>query len=199
MQAPDYSKRHPTYKTLQNQPPNIIPEEELVVRLRARDTSAMSVLYDMYSPALFGVVVQVVKEEETAEDVLQEAFVKIWSSFQSYDSSKGRLFTWMLNICRNLAIDKIRSKQYRVSQKTNELSASTQEKYGAAGFKPEHIGLREVTEKLSPEQKQIIDLMYFEGLTQSEIAEEFNIPLGTVKTRARSAIKRLGKLFKGRE
>ena len=159
----------------------------------------MSVLYDMYSPALFGVVLQIIKEEETAEDVLQEAFIKIWSSFQSYDASRGRLFTWMINICRNLAIDKIRSKQYRVSQKTNEMPASLRATYGTAGFKPEHIGLREVTEKLRPEQKQIIDLMYFEGLTQSEIAEEFNIPLGTVKTRARSAIKTLGKLFKGRE
>ncbi|WP_162056235.1 RNA polymerase sigma factor [Pontibacter pamirensis] len=184
---------------MQNQPTKNNTEEELVARLRSQDTSAVSVLYDMYSPTLFGVVLQIVKEEETAEDVLQEAFVKIWSSFQSYDSSKGRLFTWMINICRNLAIDKIRSKQYRVSQKTNEMPASLRATYGSDGFKPEHIGLREVTEKLNPDQKQIIDLMYFEGLTQSEIAEEFNIPLGTVKTRARSAIKTLGKLFRERE
>ena len=169
-----------------------------MARLRAQDASAMSVLYDMYSPALFGVVLQIVKEEETAEDVLQEAFVKIWGSFQSYDAAKGRLFTWMINVCRNLAIDKIRSKQYRVSQKTREIPASPRAIYGAVGFKPEHIGIREVTESLSPEQKQIIDLMYFEGMTQSEIAEEYNIPLGTVKTRARSAMKALGKLFKGR-
>lgn len=184
---------------MQNQPTKIIPEEELVARLRSQDSSAVSVLYDMYSPALFGVVLQIVKEEETAEDVLQEAFVKIWNSFQSYDDSKGRLFTWMINVCRNLAIDKIRSKQYRVSQKTKEIPASPRAIYGSGSFKPEHIGIREITEKLNPEQKQIIDLMYFEGLTQSEIAEEFNIPLGTVKTRARSAIKTLGKLFKGRE
>ncbi|GAB3532346.1 sigma-70 family RNA polymerase sigma factor [Pontibacter brevis] len=184
---------------MQNQPTKTITEEELVARLRSQDASAVSLLYDMYSPTLFGVVLQIIKEEETAEDVLQEAFVKIWSSFQSYDASKGRLFTWMINICRNLAIDKIRSKQYRVSQKTNEIPASPRAIHGSSEFKPEHIGLREVTEKLSPEQKQIIDLMYFEGLTQSEIAEEFSIPLGTVKTRARSAIKTLGKLFKGRE
>ncbi|GAA4438310.1 sigma-70 family RNA polymerase sigma factor [Pontibacter saemangeumensis] len=184
---------------MQNQPTKIIPEEELVARLRAQDPSAVSVLYDMYSPTLFGVILQIVKEEDTAEDVLQEAFVKIWGSFQSYDSSKGRLFTWMINVCRNLAIDKIRSKQYRVSQNTRDIPASPRAIYGSVGFKPEHIGIREVTERLNPEQKQIIDLMYFEGMTQSEIAEEFNIPLGTVKTRARSAIKTLGKLFKGRE
>nr|WP_262918119.1 sigma-70 family RNA polymerase sigma factor [Pontibacter sp. E15-1] len=171
----------------------------MILRLRSQDASAVSVLYDMYSPTLFGVVLQIVKEDETAEDVLQEAFVKIWSSFQSYDSSKGRLFTWMINVCRNLAIDKIRSKQYRVSQKTREIPTAPRAVYGTSSFKPEHIGLREITERLSPEQKQIIDLMYFEGLTQSEISEEFDIPLGTVKTRARSAIKTLGKLFKGRD
>ncbi|MCJ8167507.1 sigma-70 family RNA polymerase sigma factor [Pontibacter sp. E15-1] len=184
---------------MQNQPIKTISEEELILRLRSQDASAVSVLYDMYSPTLFGVVLQIVKEDETAEDVLQEAFVKIWSSFQSYDSSKGRLFTWMINVCRNLAIDKIRSKQYRVSQKTREIPTAPRAVYGTSSFKPEHIGLREITERLSPEQKQIIDLMYFEGLTQSEISEEFDIPLGTVKTRARSAIKTLGKLFKGRD
>ncbi len=153
----------------------------------------------MYSAALYGVVLQIVKVEETAEDVLQEAFVKIWNSFPSYDESKGRLFTWMINICRNLAIDKIRSKQHRVSLRTKEIPTSPRADFGADAFRPEHIGVREITQNLSPEQKQVIDLMYFEGMTQSEIAEEFGIPLGTVKTRARSAIKVLGKLFKGRD
>ncbi len=176
-----------------------ITEEELVERLRAQDTKAVSMLYDMYSATLYGVILQIVKVEETAEDVLQESFVKIWNSFQSYDASKGRLFTWMINICRNQSIDKIRSKQHRVSLKTKEIPASPKADFGSDSFKPDHIGVREITEKLHPDQKQIIDLMYFEGMTQSEIAEEYNLPLGTVKTRARSAIKVLGKLFKGRE
>jgi RNA polymerase sigma-70 factor (ECF subfamily) len=184
-------------KALTNQPAHTISEETLIARLRANDSAAVSLLYDMYSSALYGVVLQIVKVEEVAEDVLQEAFIKIWHSFHSYDESKGRLFTWMINVCRNLAIDKIRSKQYRVSEATKELSSSSKAAYGSDSFKPEHIGVREITEKLSPEQKQIIDLMYFEGMTQSEIAEEYDIPLGTVKTRARSAIKVLGKLFKG--
>lgn len=176
-----------------------LSEEELVERLRAQDTQAVSVLYDMYSATLYGVILQIVKIEETAEDVLQESFVKIWNSFESYDSSKGRLFTWMINICRNQAIDKIRSKQHRVSQRTKDIPTSPRASFGSDSFKPEHIGVRDITEKLQPEQKQIIDLMYFEGMTQSEIAEAYDIPLGTVKTRARSAIKVLGKLFKGRE
>ncbi|WP_233555664.1 RNA polymerase sigma factor [Pontibacter oryzae] len=184
---------------MQEQKLHKITEEELIARLQSGDAKAMSVLYDMYSATLFGVVMQIVKVEETAEDVLQEAFVKIWNSFQSYDAGKGRLFTWMINICRNLAIDKIRSKQHRVSLQTRDIPASPRADMGSDNFKPEHIGLREITEKLNPEQKQIIDLMYFEGMTQTEIADEYQIPLGTVKTRARSAIKTLVKLFKGRE
>lgn len=184
---------------LQNNKLNITTEEDLIARLQAQDANAVSQLYDMYSAALYGVVLQIVKVEETAEDVLQEAFVKIWSSFHSYDPSKGRLFTWMINICRNLAIDKIRSKQHRVSQVTDDIAHPSRAEFGSESFNPEHIGLKEITERLNPDQKQIIDLMYFGGMTQSEIAEEFSIPLGTVKTRARSAIKTLGKLFKGRE
>jgi RNA polymerase sigma factor (sigma-70 family) len=184
---------------LTDQIKHIISEDELVSRLRARDSKALSILYDMYSATLYGVILQIVKVEETSEDVLQEAFVKIWNSFESYDAAKGRLFTWMINICRNLSIDKIRSKQYRVSQRTDDIDHPSRADFGSESFKPDHIGIKEITERLNPEQKQIIDLMYFQGMTQSEIAEEFSIPLGTVKTRARSAIKTLGKLFKGSE
>lgn len=174
-----------------------ISEDALVDRLRTQDNSAISLLYDMYSTTLYGVILQIVKVEEIAEDVLQEAFLKIWKSFDSYDAEKGRLFTWMINICRNLAIDKVRSKEYRMKVSTDTLSSNGQSFYSIQTFNPDHIGVREVVDKLSPDQKQIIDLMYFEGLTQSEIADEYNIPLGTVKTRARSAVKMLSKLFKG--
>lgn len=174
-----------------------ISEEALVARLRSRDSSAVSVLYDMYSPTLFGVILQIVKTEEIAEDVLQEAFLKIWKSFDSYNAEKGKLFTWMINICRNLAIDKIRSKEFRMKVSTDSIQHNGQVGYQTSSFNTDHIGIREVVDKLHPDQKQIIDLMYFEGLTQSEIADEYNIPLGTVKTRARSAVKILSKLFKG--
>ncbi|WP_276496272.1 RNA polymerase sigma factor [Pontibacter litorisediminis] len=178
------------------QPLKKLSEQELIARLRARDTTAMDVLYDMYSPTLYGVVLQIVKVEETAEDVLQEALLKIWNSFDKYDASKGRLFTWMLNICRNLAIDMIRSKHYRVKNKTDDIQTSVLGLSDDA-FKPEHIDIRDIVSTLNPDQKQVIDLMYFKGLSQSEIADSYNIPLGTVKTRARSAVKILAKFFKG--
>ncbi len=186
------------FTTLVDQSIQKLSEEALVARLRARDTAAMSVLYDMYSPTLYGVILQIVKIEETAEDVLQEALLKVWNSFLTYDESKGRLFTWMINICRNLAIDKIRSKEYRVGGLSEKISDKGNNGFVTEAFKPDHIDVREMVAKLSPDQKQIIDLMYFEGLTQTEIAEDYNIPLGTVKTRARSAIKLLSKFFNSR-
>jgi RNA polymerase sigma factor (sigma-70 family) len=176
---------------------NISSEEVLVAQLRAQDQRAISLLYRNYSAALYGVILRIVKQEEVAEDVLQESFVKIWSAFATYDAQKGRLFTWMLNISRNLAIDKIRSKQYRVSSRTQPIEDTvTTHMVSSDGIKQDHIGLKEMTERLNPDQKVIIDLMYFNGFTQSEVAEELNIPLGTVKTRARMAIKFLSKLIK---
>ncbi|WP_400191207.1 RNA polymerase sigma factor [Hymenobacter sp. B81] len=168
-----------------------------MTRLRARDESALAEFYDKYSPALYGVILRIVRREEEAEDVLQEALVKIWHSFASYDPSKGRLFTWVMNVCRNLAIDKIRSRQYRVGNRTQPLDDSPAEYTPAeATFRPEHLGLQEITRQLNPDQRQIIDLLYFGGYTQSEAAEELNLPLGTVKTRARAAIKVLSKLIR---
>ena len=173
-------------------------EAALVERLRARDQSAMTEFYDRYSGALFGVINRIVKDEEEAEDVLQEALVKIWHSMAGYDNTKGRLFTWVVNISRNLAIDKIRSRQHRVGSRTQGLddSLAAQRQAAPDTFRPEHVGLQEITSKLVPEQRQVIDLLYFGGFTQSEAAEELNLPLGTVKTRARTALKILAKLIR---
>lgn len=173
-------------------------EEELVRRLYARDEAALTVFYERYGEALYGVILRIVKAEEVAEDVLQECLVKIWNSFATYDAGRGRLYTWVLNISRNLAIDKIRSRQHRVGALTQELDGSptAQRQAAPVTFRPEHIGLQEITQKLIPEQRQIIDLLYFGGFTQSEVAEELNLPLGTVKTRARTALKVLAKLIR---
>jgi len=173
-------------------------EAALVDRLRARDQSAMTEFYDRYSAALYGVINRIVKDEDEAADVLQEALVKIWHSMAGYDHAKGRLFTWVVNISRNLAIDKIRSRQHRVGSRTQGLddSPAAQRQAAPDTFRPEHVGLQEITSKLVPEQRQVIDLLYFGGFTQSEAAEELNLPLGTVKTRARTALKILAKLIR---
>jgi RNA polymerase sigma factor (sigma-70 family) len=173
-------------------------EDELIPLLTNRDQSAFSYLYDNYSAALYGVIYKMLENRELSEDVLQEAFIKIWNNFSNFDKHKGRLFTWMLNITRNLTIDTIRSKGYKKQSKiqnsenaVNNISdkASTAETFDALGIR-KHLTL------LKNDQKQIIDLAYFGGLTQEEISKNLNIPLGTVKTKMRTAIIELRKVLK---
>jgi RNA polymerase sigma-70 factor (ECF subfamily) len=176
---------------------NIIPEDDLVSRLFKKDQQAFSYLYDNYSAALYGVIFRIVQDEETGADVLQETFVKIWNNFTLYDKTKGKLFTWMVNIARNLAIDTTRSKSYKNQGKNLELDKIVGfiDSHKSTSFNPDQIGLKALLEKLRPEQREIIDLAYFRGYTQAEIADELNIPLGTVKTRMRMAIMQLRKII----
>ena len=172
-------------------------EEELVMLLQGRDQQAFSYLYDNYAAALNGIIYRMVENRELAEDILQEAFVKIWTNFASYDTGKGRLFTWMLNITRNLTIDTLRSKGYKkqskISSDENSVSNLTGDNKVAERF--DAMGLRNQLVNLKPEQRSIIDLAYFSGYTQDEISKEMDIPLGTVKTRMRAAIIELRKML----
>jgi RNA polymerase sigma-70 factor (ECF subfamily) len=172
-------------------------EEELVMLLQRHDKQAFSYLYDNYSAALNGIIYRMVEDRELAEDILQEAFVKIWNNFPNYDTAKGRLFTWMLNITRNLTIDTLRSKGYKKQTKISgdENSVSNHADDSRMAEKFDALGLRKQLINLKPEQRSIIDLAYFGGYTQDEISREMGIPLGTVKTRMRSAIIELRKLL----
>lgn len=172
-------------------------EEELVSLLKSHDQQAFGYLYDNYAGALNGVIYRMVENKELAEDILQEAFVKIWNNFSNYDTAKGRLFTWMLNITRNLTIDTLRSKGYKKQRKisSDENSVSNVTDEGARAEKFDTIGIRKQLLSLKPEQRSIIDLAYFNGYTQDEIAKELSLPLGTVKTRMRAAITELRKLL----
>lgn len=172
-------------------------EEELVLRLRNQDQAAFSYLYDNYAAALNGVIYRMIEDTQLAEDVLQEAFIKIWNNFKQYDDSKGRLFTWMVNITRNLTIDTLRSKGYKKQQKIfrDENSVSGLKDSASGVEKFDTMGLRKQVASLKPDQKVIIDLAYFSGYTQEEISKEMGIPLGTVKTRMRSAIIELKKML----
>lgn len=177
---------------------NTYTEEELIVGMQNQDQTTFSYLYDNYAGALNGIIYKMVDDIQLAEDILQEAFLKIWNNFKQYDSTKGRLFTWMVNITRNLTIDTLRSKGYKKQQKIshNENSVSG---YKDTSFNPDRfdsMGLRKQISALKPDYKIIIDLAYFNGYTQDEISKEMGIPLGTVKTRMRSAIMELRKIIR---
>nr|WP_294944275.1 sigma-70 family RNA polymerase sigma factor [uncultured Mucilaginibacter sp.] len=174
-----------------------LTEDELVSALRNREKVAVEALYDMYSASLFGVISRIITEIPVAEDVLQETFVKIWNSFSGYSADKGRLFTWMVNIARNLAIDKIRSKDFKNQAKNHELENNVTfiDEQRNTVYKPELLGIRDLVSTLKPEQKAILELVYFKGYTHVEAAEELDVPLGTIKTRLRMAIQQLRKHF----
>ncbi len=173
-----------------------ITEEELVELLKDGDEKGLEVLYQNYSKALYNVIFQIVHSDEIAEESLQDGFLKIWKNAQSYDKSKGTIFTWMLNICRNIAIDKTRSKDYKNELKNQNIETSVNyEKDLPTQFKPEYIGLSKVVDKLKPELRDVIDMVFFKGFTQVEAAEALSIPLGTIKTRSRNAILELRKYF----
>lgn len=169
-------------------------DQQLIYRLQAQDRSAISELYDMYSSALFGVVLRIVQQRELAEQVLQDTFVKAWRNGASYDAAKGRLFTWLLNIARNTAIDATRTAHFQKSRKTDSLDTLVHSP-GGDSIHPDQIGLRDVVGRLDEKYRTLIDLVYFKGYTQEEVAEETGIPLGTVKTRLRYAINELRSIF----
>ncbi len=173
-------------------------EQELVALLKAKDNAAFNYLYDHYSGALYSIILQIIADQEMANDVLQEVFVNIWKKIDSYDTGKGRLFTWMLNVARNLSIDVIRSKAYQNSRKNQDLTdAAWAEKTGTA-LQPflDNIGLKKAVGQLKEEHRLLIDLAYFKGYTHEEIAEIEKLPLGTVKTRIRSALIQLREYLK---
>lgn len=167
-------------------------EQELVRLLQERNEDAFSYLYANYSGALYSIVLQIIQQTEIANDVLQEVFVNIFRRIDTYDASKGRLFTWMLNIARNASIDTLRSKSFQNSRKNQELSENVDSDSRTISQVTQqnidNIGVRKILENLKTEHRVLIELAYFKGYTHEEIAEIEKIPLGTVKTRIRSAL-----------
>jgi len=170
-------------------PPAATDDDVLVQRLLARDEHALRLLQTRYAKSLLGVVLRLVRDEALAQDVLQEGLLKVWLGIASYDAQRSRLFTWMARICTNQAIDALRCPRYRFHQKNPSLDVpSAQRAVAASTFEAEHIGVRDLVLSLKPKQREVIDLLYFGGYTQSQAAERLGIPLATVKTRARAAL-----------
>jgi len=173
-------------------------QEELLPLLLRKEERAFTQLYDMYSKSLFSIITNLISDREEAEDVLQEVFVKICKNIETYNQSKGRLYTWMLNIARNTTIDKLRSKGFNNSQKnlSSDNFVHLLDDSNKLTNKIDSIGLREFVDKLKPKCIQIIDLLFFKGFTQQEASEELEIPLGTVKTQNRMCMNDLRKFLK---
>jgi len=174
-----------------------ISEEKLIEGLKNMDGTAMSALYRMYSDSLYRVISTIVVIEEVAQDLLQETFIKIWKSFQQYDPGKGRLYTWMARLARNISIDYLRSVNYRnytVSETLSESNQQIDQKFQIF-YNPELIGVRDMTYILNEEQRSALDLIYFKGYTHVQAAEELHITVGILRSRLQSSINMLRKTF----
>jgi RNA polymerase sigma-70 factor (ECF subfamily) len=172
-------------------------ESELVTALKKHDNAAYKYLYNNYKGALYNAITQIIYDEEIAGDVLQETFITIWKNIEKYDPSKGKLFTWLLRLTKNTAINKTRSKIYKSQQKNADLNIYVNylEEKNPEQIELNSIGLRKQVHALKEDYKNVLELAYYQGFTQEEVSKALNIPLGTVKTRLRSALIELRKQF----
>lgn len=171
-------------------------DSELVRRIAGRDEGALAELFDRYSGLLLALSRRIVHDGSEAEEILQEVFLQVWNQAERYDRARSSVSTWLVLITRSRSIDRLRSRQV----KDRTLHALQQEKgdphtsprgLGAVLLEQRRQRLRREMQELPEEQRQVLELAFFRGLTQSEIAESTGIPLGTVKTRTLLAMKKL--------
>jgi RNA polymerase sigma-70 factor (ECF subfamily) len=173
-------------------------QEDILPLVLKKDDKAFTTLYDMYSKSLFSVISNLINDQEEAEDILQEVFVKIWKNIDSYNETKGRFYTWIVNIARNTSIDKLRSKGYNNKQKnlSSDNFVHLLEESNKLVNLIDTIGIQDFVKKLKPKCIQLIELLFFQGYTQQEASDELEIPLGTVKTQNRNCINDLRNYLK---
>jgi RNA polymerase sigma-70 factor (ECF subfamily) len=175
------------------------PDEHLVSALEGRDARALEALYDRYGDYVYSVCLRMVGDVQLAEDLTQEVFLRVWRRPDLFDAGRGRFLTWLLSVARNRGIDERRSRGRRFRHESppslaaEELlnSAPTPDEDDVAVLSDQRIVIQRALATLPPEQKLVIQLAYFGGYTQQEIAKGLGQPLGTVKTRIRLGLQKL--------
>jgi RNA polymerase sigma-70 factor (ECF subfamily) len=177
-------------------------DAELISELRQRDPKALEMVYDRYGHIVYSLFLRITRDEATAEDLVQELFMRVWNRARDFDTSKGSFGVWILSIARNMAIDHLRSAGARFATRLRPLDYAEQTHLGDRTSEPESLidqvrALKAAFQHLSFDQKRVLELAYFQGFSQSEIATQLNEPLGTVKSWMRSALARLRTAIKG--
>jgi RNA polymerase sigma-70 factor (ECF subfamily) len=177
-------------------------EIALLERITRRERAAFEELYTRYVNILYATALKFVREESDAQDVVQDVFIQVWDKAKMYDPSKGKPLTWVLALVRNRSIDRIRAIQRRArlrdefeAETVTDESAWARESLSRVEAGEQGRTLRAAVNQLSPQQRKVIELAYFGGLTQIEIAEKLGEPLGTVKARARRGLLKLKELI----
>lgn len=169
-------------------------EKEIVNLLGNGDQKAMSLLYNNYADSLYGVILKIITDEDLAQDVLQETFIKVWKKAKTYDSNKARLFTWLYRIAYNTAIDKVRSKTKK-DKKEVQIENSNVYKLTSKGLNQDVLDIKTHLKTIDEKYQTVINALFFEGMTQQEASEELNIPLGTIKSRLKIGLRELKKIY----
>jgi RNA polymerase sigma-70 factor (ECF subfamily) len=177
----------------------------LMAGIARKDPKALEEMYLRFSKALYNVIFSIVRRREDAEEILGDVFHQAWEKASTYDDAKGSAYTWLLSLSRNRAIDRLRSKGYKAETRSSDGGEAVEELPGSEGVSPlDQVVLSERADlvrgalpRISPDQRRILEIAYFEGLTQSEVAERLEIPLGTVKSRMRDGMKALQGLLEG--
>jgi RNA polymerase sigma-70 factor, ECF subfamily len=169
----------------------------LLTRVDARDADALGELYDRHSRLLFGLVLRMVRDRGEAEEILQEAFVRVWRRVETYDARVAGPLPWMIRLTRNIAIDRLRARRKRAALDAPEALEHSAESVAAPSIQsPEVVALgaerrralTDALDSLPAEQRLLLEAAFFEGYTHSELAARFGLPLGTVKTRIRTGV-----------
>lgn len=158
-----------------------------IERFQHRDEVALSKLYDNYSGAVYGVIIRICRNEEAAQEILQETFIKAWNKSHLYDASKGKFYTWLYRIARNTALNFLRKEDTLIQ--LEDLSVYKDE--GVEENPELHIELKGALSKLEAHHQKALQLVYFQGLTHKEAHEEMDVPLGTFKSYVRQALEKL--------
>jgi RNA polymerase sigma-70 factor (ECF subfamily) len=172
-------------------------DAELLAAMAQKQDWALAALYDRYATTLYSLALKILSESAPAQDIVHEAFLAAWRKAAMYKDTRGNVATWLIVLCRNLAIDQYRTKMRLASRRVeldtaaNYLTSQEDDPAVAAVLSDDVRQLREALVKLPAEQKQVIELAYFQGLSQAEIAAATQTPLGTVKTRTRQAMLKL--------
>lgn len=174
----------------------------LMQRIAARDAIALRDLYSAFSKAIYNAIFAIVKRKEDAEEILCEIFFQVWERAPSYDIAKGSVYTWLLTMARNRAIDRIRSKGYKSGKNESAMEVDDIAAFDSYNqldnvlLSERAAIVKSALQKISPDQRRVLETAYFEGQTQSEIAATLGVPLGTVKSRVRDGMKAMQGLLK---
>jgi RNA polymerase sigma-70 factor (ECF subfamily) len=169
-------------------------EQRIIALLNRKDQYALNLLYENYSDSLYGAILKVTRNEEIAQDALQETFIKVWKNAEKYDPTKAKLFTWLFRIARNTAIDKLRSFNNRFHREV-QIDKSSVYILPSTSLNQDVLDIKEHVSRLEEKYQTVLNALFFEGMTQQEASEELNMPLGTIKSRLKIGLRELKKIY----